>query len=407
MPRVLRIINRLNLGGPTFNAALLTKHMAPEFETMLVAGTKQDSEESSDFIVHELGLDYTKIPEMHRSLNPIRDFIAYRKIRKLIREYKPDIVHTHAAKAGTLGRLAAIHEKVPVVLHTFHGHVFHSYFSPLKTKIFLKIERYLASRSSAIVAISERQKFELGTVHKVCPPSKIKVIPLGFDLSRFQDSIEEKRKSFRNKFLIDEDELAIGIIGRLVPVKNHTLFIKAAAKILSQTSKKVRFFLIGDGEERMHLINLCRELKLDYCYFPNEPKKASVTFCSWIHEVDIAVAGLDVIALTSLNEGTPVSLIEAQAGNKPVITTDVGGIENIVDPGSTAVLVPNNDLLKFSESLFRIVEDDEFRTQLSLHGWELVKERFHYTRLITEMKDLYYALLTSSKMRKSYKSLGN
>lgn len=395
MPRVLRIINRLNLGGPTFNAALLTRHMSPEFETLLVAGTKQDSEESSDFIVHELGLTYQKIPEMHRSLHPVRDYAAYRKLVKIIREFKPDIVHTHAAKAGTLGRLAAIHERVPVVVHTFHGHVFHSYFHPLKTKFFLGIERYLAKRSSAIIAISERQKFELSTIHKVCQPAKIRVIPLGFDLSRFQEQIPEKRKIFREKYLLDEDELAIGIIGRLVPVKNHTLLLRAADRVLKKTNKKVRFFLIGDGEERAHLLNLCNELNLDHTYFIQHPRKAAITFCSWIHEVDVAVAGLDVVALTSLNEGTPVSLIEAQAGNKPIITTDVGGIENIVASGTTALLVGNNDLDRFTDGLFRIIEDTEFRKRLSEHGWELVKERFHYTRLVHEMKGLYYDLLAA------------
>ena len=400
MPRVLRIINRLNLGGPTFNAALLTKHMAPEFETLLAAGTKQDSEESSDFIVHEMGLSYRKIPEMHRSLNPVRDYTAYRKIVKIIREFKPDIVHTHAAKAGTLGRLAAIRENVPVIVHTFHGHVFHSYFHPLKTKLFLGIERYLAARSSAIIAISDRQKFELSTIHKVCPPSKIKVIPLGFDLSRFQENISDKRKIFREKYLLDPDEIAVGIIGRLVPVKNHTLFLRAAARALQNTNKRVRFFLIGDGEERTHLINLCNELKLDHTYFPQQSRKATVTFCSWIHEVDVAISGLDVIALTSLNEGTPVSLIEAQAGNKAIITTDVGGIENIVASGSTALLVANNDLDKFSDGLTKILEDDKLRSHLSEQGWELVKERFHYTRLVQEMKALYYDLLASRRSKR-------
>ncbi|HRH67012.1 MAG TPA: glycosyltransferase, partial [Bacteroidia bacterium] len=188
---------------------------------------------------------------------------------------------------------------------------------------------------------------------------------------------------------------AIGIIGRLVPVKNHTLLLRAAERVLKKTNKKVRFFLIGDGEERAHLLNLCNELNLDHTYFIQHPRKAAITFCSWIHEVDVVVAGLDVVALTSLNEGTPVSLIEAQAGNKPIITTDVGGIENIVASGTTALLVGNNDLDRFTDGLFRIIEDTEFRKCLSEHGWELVKERFHYTRLVHEMKGLYYDLLAA------------
>lgn len=399
MPRVLRIINRLNLGGPTFNAALLTRHLGPDFETLLVAGTKQDSEESSDFIVHDMGLSFRKIPEMHRSLHPGRDYTAYRKLVKIIREFKPDIVHTHAAKAGTLGRLAAFHEKVPVTVHTFHGHVFHSYFSPLKTKVFLSIERYLAARSSAIVAISERQKKELGLIYKICDPDKIRVIPLGFDLSRFQERIEEKRKDFRHKYFLDDDEIAVGIIGRLVPVKNHTLFLKAAAAIKAESKRKVRFFLIGDGEERSYLEDLCRQEHLDFTSFNEAPKKATVTFCSWLHEVDIAISGLDIVTLTSFNEGTPVSLIEAQAGNKPIITTDVGGVENVIQKDVTGLLVANNDLQAFSAALRSVIEDESLRQRLSLSGWDLVKDRYHYTRLVRETKDLYFDLLSRYRQK--------
>ena len=167
MPRILRIINRLNLGGPTFNAALLSKHLPSSYETLLVAGVHQDTEESSDFIVRDLGLNFVQLPEMERAIHPVRDYRAYRKLRRIIRDFRPDIVHTHAAKAGTLGRLAAIHENVPVVLHTFHGHVFHSYFNPLKTRIFLSIERYLARKSTGIIAISNRQKEELAHQFRV------------------------------------------------------------------------------------------------------------------------------------------------------------------------------------------------------------------------------------------------
>lgn len=389
----------MNLGGPTFNVALLTKHMPAEYETKLLAGEKQKSEESSDFIVHDLGLTYELIPGMKRSINPFQDLFTYIRLRKIIKEFKPDIVHTHAAKAGTLGRLAAIHAKVPVVVHTFHGHVFHSYFSKWKTKIFILIERYLAKRSSGIIAISDKQKFELSTTYKIIKASHVRVIPLGFDLSRFQENVSDKRKAFRKKYFLEEDEIAIGIIGRLVAIKNHTFFLKAAAIINQQTNKKIRFFLIGDGDDRESLLDLCKELKLESSYFPIEPKKASVTFCSWIHEIDIAISGLDIVCLTSLNEGTPVSLIEAQAGNKPIVSTRVGGIENIVLPNETAFLVNNFDIRDFSEKLLRLIDNDALRSTMSSKGWELVKERFHYTRLVSDT-DKYYKELLLSKPAK-------
>ena len=152
--KVLRIINRFNLGGPTYNAAYLTKYLGDEFETLLIGGEKYEEEESSEFILQQLGIKPLIIPEMQRSINRRNDTIAYRKIKKIIKEFEPDIVHTHASKAGTLGRLAAKKMNVPVIVHTFHGHVFHSYFGKTKTTFYKNIERYLARRSNKIIAIN-------------------------------------------------------------------------------------------------------------------------------------------------------------------------------------------------------------------------------------------------------------
>ncbi len=368
--------------------------MAPEFETLLVAGTKQDSEESSDFIVNDMGLSFVSVSSMQRSINPFKDYKAYKELRKIIREFKPDIVHTHAAKAGALGRLAALHEGVPVIIHTFHGHVFHSYFHPIKTKLFLFTERYLAKRSSAIVAISLSQKKELGYKYKVCHPDKVKIIPLGFDLSRFRENIDEKRANFRKKYQLEEDEIAIGIIGRLVPIKNHSMFLVAASRLLKKTEKKIRFFIIGDGEIRADLLRESAGLGLDTTYFKDAPRKATMTFCSWMRDVDVAVSGLDIIAMTSFNEGTPVSLIEAQAGNKPIVSTNVGGIENVVIKDETALLVDSNDIEQFTAALLKLIEDKDFRDKLGTEGWEVVKQKFHFTRLVSEMSALYNKFLT-------------
>ncbi len=399
VPRVLILINRLNLGGPAFHVATLTKYLSPEFEMLLVAGTKDDSEESSDYIVKNMGLNFVSLPEMHRSINPFKDYRSYRALRKMIREFKPDIVHTHAAKAGAIGRIAALHEKVPVILHTFHGHVFHSYFSPIKTKIFLAIERYLAKRTSGIIAISERQKKDLTWKYKVCHPSKMNMIPLGFDLRSFRENIPEKRELFRKKYLLEDDEIAIGIIGRLVPVKNHPLFMASAARVLTQTKKKVRFFIIGDGESRELLYREAEALDLNYTNFKTKPEKADLTFCSWIKDVDVAISGLDIVALSSHNEGTPVSLIEAQAGDKAVISTNVGGIENVVIKNETALLVDSNDYIDYSQQLLRLIEDDDLRHRLGSNGWEFVREKFHFTRMIKEVSLLYKQLLTKRKWK--------
>lgn len=390
MPKVLRIINRFNLGGPTYNAAYLSKYLSSEYETLLVGGEKDESEDSSLHILDQLELNPVIIPEMKRSINFKNDRAAYKKIKKLIAEFQPDIVHTHASKAGALGRLAASKLNVPVILHTFHGHVFHSYFSRATTSFYKSVERNLAKKSTRIIAISDIQKEELGKIHGITSPDKIEVIPLGFDLKRFATNIEEKRKVFRSKWKIQEDEIAIGIIGRLVPIKDHIFFLRVAKEILKTTSKKVKFIIIGDGEEKQRLVDFCKSenLKYDDVKTNNNP----ILFTSWIKEVDIALAGLDIVTLTSLNEGTPVSLIEAQAAGKPIVTTNVGGIENVVIKNKTALLSEVNDLETFTSNLLQLIENEDKRKSFSENG-EHVFDKFHFTRLVSDMETLYNRLL--------------
>jgi glycosyltransferase involved in cell wall biosynthesis len=218
-------------------------------------------------------------------------------------------VHTHAAKPGAIGRLAASAMNVPAIVHTFHGHVFHSYFNTLKTNLFINTERYLARRSHAIVAISRQQKKELAEDFKIAPPEKFHVIPLGFDLDRFCTDQEEKRAAFRSEFDLAEDEIAIGIIGRLVPVKNHYLFLKAIAHVLQSSNKKIKAFIIGDGETRADLENIAAQADIKFSTETDDLHPHPLVFTSWRRDVDVINAGLDIVALTSFNEGTPVSLI--------------------------------------------------------------------------------------------------
>lgn len=393
MPKVLRIINRFNLGGPTYNAAYLTKYLAPEFETLLVGGAIDETEENAEYIVKNLGIEPMIIPEMRRAIDPFLDRKAYRKIKKVITDFKPDIVHTHASKAGALGRRAAFKLKVPVIVHTFHGHVFDAYFSKLFSDFYKRIERNLAKKSTCIIALSENQKNDLTEKYKICEFEKIKIIPLGFDLNRFHENIDEKRKKFRSEFKISEDEIAVGIIGRLVPVKNHSMFLEALKIVKEKTSRKIRIFIVGDGESKNDLMSKAASLGFSYSEITEKSSSVLITFTSWIKEIDQVIAGLDIVALTSLNEGTPVSLIEAQAGNKPIVSTDVGGIENVVIPDDTALLSPNCDKEAFAGNLVRVVESDNLRDHLSRNGWKNVKEKFHFKRLVSDTGNLYNRLL--------------
>ncbi|MGZ3864841.1 MAG: glycosyltransferase [Bacteroidia bacterium] len=396
MPRVLRIINRFNLGGPAYNVAFLTKYLAPEFETVLIGGDKENGEESSLFIFENMQLKPLVLEEMTRSVNLLGDIKAYYRIKKIIREFKPDIVHTHAAKAGALGRMAAYNCGVPVIVHTFHGHVFHSYFGRIKTWIYKNVERFLARRSSAIIAISEKQKQELCEEHRVVSPEKMHVIPLGFDLGKFTDDQEEKRKTFRQKYSIREDEICIVIIGRLVPVKNHGLFLRSIAHVVKNSTKKVRAFIVGDGTIREELYAEAKKLELDHCYWPEEQKSATVTFTSWINDVSYPLAGSDIVCLTSFNEGTPVSLIEAQAASRPIVTTKTGGIENSVN-AEAAFLLPVSEESLFAEKLLLLVEDAGLRDQMARKGKAFVLKQFHYTRLVEDVRSLYLNLLIKNK----------
>ncbi len=317
------------MGGPTYNATFLTRFLSDDFETLLVGGMPEEDETDSLHILKQYGIEPLLIREMKRQPSFFQDRAAYKKLKNIMAEFKPDIVHTHASKAGALGRRAANSLGIPVVLHTFHGHVFHSYFGTFKTKIYKSIERRLAAKSSGIIAISEIQKKELSQLHNICEESKIKVIPLGFDLSRFNGAKNEFRESTREEFGISGNEVAVAIVGRLVPVKNHLLFINALGNLIKDLTVPVKVFIVGDGSERNNIEEAIKSL-------PKSPL-LKIELTSWIQDIAKFNAGMDLICLTSNNEGTPVSLIEAQAANIPVITTDVGGVRDIVLDGGNRI----------------------------------------------------------------------
>jgi glycosyltransferase involved in cell wall biosynthesis len=383
--RVLRIINRFNMGGPTYNATFLTRFLSDDFETLLVGGMPEEDETDSLHILKQYGIEPLLIREMKRQPSFFQDRSAYKKLKNIMAEFKPDIVHTHASKAGALGRRAANSLGIPVVLHTFHGHVFHSYFGTFKTKIYKAIERRLASKSSGIIAISEIQKKELSQIHNICEESKIKVIPLGFDLSRFNAAKNEFRESTREEFGILENEVAVAIVGRLVPVKNHLLFINALGNVIKDLTVPVKVFIVGDGSERSNIEEAVQSL-------PKSPL-LKIKLTSWIQDIAKFNAGMDFICLTSNNEGTPVSLIEAQAANIPVITTDVGGVRDIVLEGETGFIVPKNDVASLSDKMRLLIEDEKLRKKMSQNGWTFVEHKFHYTTLVKNMEEYYHSLI--------------
>ncbi|MDF1694611.1 MAG: glycosyltransferase [Saprospiraceae bacterium] len=390
--KVLRIMHRMSISGPTHHAAYLTKYLGDKYETMLLSGMIESGERDGSFIMEQIGVEPVYISDMERSINLIKDRKAYLKIREIIKNYQPDIVHTHAAKSGALGRLAAIHEKVPVIIHTYHGHVFHSYFGKLKTFIFLTIERFLAKKSTRIIAISNKQKEELSKDFTIAPPSKISVIKLGFDLSKFVDVDGRKRNKFRSEFQLDDSKIAFGIIGRVTGVKNHHHFLKSFALHKTQSNANSIAFVIGDGDLMNEIKDLCSELGLNISTPQNKSTQPNVIFTSWREDVEFVMNGLDVVCLTSLNEGTPVSLIEAQAAQKPILTTNVGGVEDIVIKDKSALLYKVNDVDGLAIGMTKLAENPDKRLEMASYA-NSVREEFSYKRLVKDIDGLYQKLM--------------
>jgi len=387
--KVLRIINRFNIGGPIYNAVLLSSFMPEEYETLLIGGMPEENEANSLYIAEKYGVSPVLISEMQREPNLINDNSALKKIKEIIRTFQPDIVHTHASKAGALGRKAAFDCGVPIVIHTFHGHIFHSYFSWWKTKLYQLIERRLSKKTTGIIAISAIQKNELSLKYKICHPSKINIIPLGFDLRPFNENLKEKREYTRNMFMLQESDIAVAIIGRLVAIKNHQMFLDIIEKVNQKTSKKIVYFIVGDGEE---------SLKIQESIKPLKEKGMDIRMTSWIKDIATFNAGMDIICLTSKNEGTPVSLIEAQAAGIPIIATNVGGIKDVILEDKTGYIVDKDDIDVFAEKLRELIENENKRQLMSQNGWSFVEDKFQYPNLIKNMDEYYKSLLKEMKI---------
>ncbi len=396
--RVLHILNRFNLGGPTYYAVYLT-HFLPEdeFEAKLIGGRKEESELHSEFVAEQYDVHPVVIDSMCRSIGQ-KDFKAFRDIRKIIKEYKPDIVHTHASKAGIVGRLAAKTCGVKVIIHTFHGHIFDKYFNGVKSNFFIRVERFMALLSTKIIVLSENQYNDLVNKYKIGGPKKIMIMPLGLDLNKYYENQEEKRQWFRKAYNVKDDEIAISITGRLAPIKNHTMFLEAMKVVKTKTNKKIKIFIVGDGESHHEIEQVANRLNLTYANYHYSPDNkdscpdVDIILTSWMKDIDYVNAGVDIVALTSLNEGTPGSLIEAQAANKPIVATRVGGVEDIIKENETGLLVDSGDVEGFAEKMLQLIEDDELRNRLSKNGAAFVNPKYSHLTLAKNMSNLYREL---------------
>lgn len=373
----MRLITRLNIGGPAIHAILLSQAMddGQAFSTRLVVGSTAPQEGDMLDLAEEKNVRPTLVPELGREISPSDDVVSLVRIVRLLRQDRPDVVHTHMAKAGTLGRIAARLTGVPLVVHTYHGHVFHGYFSPAKTKVFLTVERALAKMTSRIVVVGEGQAEEIASYG--LPRRKIVPIRLGLELERFLEA-ERYRGQFRAELSVQPDVPLVGIVARLVPIKAHEDFLRAAAVVRSSVPE-AQFLVIGDGERRAELEALSARMGLTDC----------VRFLGWRRDLPRVYADLDVVALCSRNEGSPVALIEALASARPVVATAVGGVPEVVVHGETGLTVPAGDSNALAGAIVAQIVDKARAQRMGDAGRWHVYPRYSWKRLVDDVRGLY------------------
>lgn len=402
--KVLRVISRMNIGGPSIHVHILNKGLNPEiFDSKLVIGSISSHEGDMKYLFENQKKKPIVVAELQREINLRKDLKAFLNIYSILEREKPDIVHTHTAKAGSISRFAVLlhrmKNKRPIkVFHTFHGHIFEGYFIKFNEYLFINIERFLAKLSHRIIAISQTQKKELSFKYRIAPPEKIETIELGFDLTPFF-ACNNKIGELRSSLNISKDTYLIGIIGRLVPIKNHLMFFMAAKKLLDKRpGDKIKFLVVGDGELRRELEMFCSKNGF----------RQQIVFCGWQKDVTRVYADLDVLALTSLNEGTPVSIIESMAAGVPVISTDAGGVTDLMgNVMKTAcdnfqvcergILCKKNDPEGFANGMDYILSADCREMEIRIvNARNFVNKRFDRKRLIKDIEKLYLENMKST-----------
>ncbi|MCI0487865.1 MAG: glycosyltransferase [Blastocatellia bacterium] len=401
--RIVRIIDRLNIGGPAKHTVWLTGGLdRDEFETTLVTGTVPPGEGDMGYFAKAEGVRPIIIKEMSRELSPA-DILVLAKLLGLLFRLKPDIVHTHKSKAGAIGRLAAIIYKWATpsalllrprrcrIVHTYHGHIFHSYYGRAKTRLFITIERVLARFTDRIIAISQKQQREICEEFRVGRPERFRVIPLGIDL----DETAAREGRLRAELGIDDSEVLICTVGRLCEVKNYAMLIRAAARLASidnESSSRARFVIIGDGPLRKELEQLSQSLDIG----------DKIAFTGFREDAPLLYADLDMVALTSLNEGTPLTLIEAMSCGRAVVATEVGGVVDIMGAHLDSsegfsiwehgLTVPSQDEEAYARALRFLINRPRLRAEMGERGRAFVRAGMSRERLVSDIEKLYREL---------------
>jgi glycosyltransferase involved in cell wall biosynthesis len=387
--RVARVITRLNIGGPSIQAIDLSRELTSSgFETCLIHGHLAAGEGDMTTLLPLGGTKTLYVDDLVRPISPLSDARALWRIYRALRAWRPDIVHTHQAKAGTLGRVAALLYNLSRrtgrtrLIHTYHGHVFEGYFGSPSTRVFLAVERWLGRRTDAIIAISPQVAQDILQTYGIARQDQLKLIPLGFNLDRLLALTPQDRGPARALLQIPGDAIVVTTVGRLTAIKQHTLFLDMAAR-LADHSDRFLFLIAGDGDLRGDLEARARDLGLG----------SRVRFAGWRGDLENVYGASDVFVLTSRNEGTPVALIEAMAAGVPSVSTDVGGVRDVVTGPQLGSLVPFGDAAALAEAVKELLESPDRKLDVGRAGRASVRDRFHASRLLDDIRTLYWQLL--------------
>ncbi len=384
--RILRVIARLNMGGPAIHVSNLAAGLEPRgYETTLVAGSLARGEDSMAFLADRLGIRVVTVPELQREISPIHDARSVRQMTSIIREIRPHILHTHTAKAGSIARAAALvsgSARPPIVVHTFHGHVLRGYFDPLRTRVFMQVERSLARTTDALIAVSPEVRDELVGAG-IAPREKFTVIRLGIPLEeRLHDATADL--DYRRLYGIPRDAFVVGWVGRMTAVKDTDSVLEIVQAVRARGVDAV-LVMVGDGPDRERLEQLAHDRGI----------ARSTFFVGYQPEVAGYYRLFDAFLLPSVNEGTPVSAIEALASGTPVVATRVGGVPDVVRDGEDGFLFEPGDTTGAAGRLAELAADVRLRARLGENGRARVRERYSVGRLVDDIDRLYRTLLAS------------
>lgn len=373
--RLVRVIARLNVGGPALHTVLLTAGLRPGIETTLATGRVATGESEATDLLARFDVQPVRIPGLGRSLSPVDDVRAFASLLGLMRRVRPDVVHTHTAKAGALGRLAARVAGVPRVVHTFHGHVFEGYFGDTGSRAAVAAERLLARMTDRVVAVSDEVGRDLVERFRVVPREKLAVVPVGLPLGELL-GCESRRGALRRELALAADAPVVAFVGRLVAVKEPHLALDAW-KLVRREIPDATLVVVGDGD----LAPSLRARRDD-----------GVVFLGWRRDLATILADTDLALLTSRNEGTPVALVEAAAAGVPAVATRVGGVPSVVLDGVTGVLVPPGDAAALASAVVGLLRDAPRRRAMGAAARDRAVLRWSDERLVADLRELYVRL---------------